>query len=64
MGSSKCSIQSFWIIMARQHFSPEVTVKGLRSAVYPMQWMGLMVICCGMALQRIGMLGRWSTWPV
>jgi hypothetical protein len=27
-----------------------------RSAVYPMQWMGLM-ICCGMAVQRMGMLG-------
>ena len=22
--------------------------KGLRSVVYQMQWMGLMVICCGM----------------
>ena len=29
----------------------------LRSAVYPMQWMGLMVICCGMAVKRMGMLG-------
>jgi hypothetical protein len=27
-----------------------------RSDVYPMQWMGLM-ICCGMALKEMGMLG-------
>ena len=30
--------------MARQHISPEVTVKG------PVLWMGLMV-CCGMTMQ-------------
>ena len=29
----------------------------LRSAIYPMQWMGLMTICCGMAVQRKEMLG-------
>jgi len=35
-----------------------VTVKGfLRSAVYPMQRMGLMVVFCGMALKRMGKLG-------
>ena len=28
----------------------------LGSAVYAMQWMGLMMICCGMALQKLGML--------
>ena len=28
----------------------------LRSAVYPMQWTRLM-ICCGMAVKRMGMLG-------
>jgi hypothetical protein len=28
----------------------------LRSAVYPMQWMGLM-ICCGMAVKMVGMCG-------
>jgi len=27
----------------------------LRSAVYPVQWMGLMLICCGMAVKRMGM---------
>jgi hypothetical protein len=28
----------------------------LRSAVYPMQWMGLMMVGCGMAVKRMGML--------
>jgi len=26
----------------------------LRSAVYPMQWTGLMVVRCGMAVKRMG----------
>jgi hypothetical protein len=26
------------------------------SAVYPMQWMGPMKICCGMAIKRMGLL--------
>jgi len=44
--------------MAWQSISPEVIVKGfLRSAVYPMQWMGLVMICCGVAVKRMGMLG-------
>jgi hypothetical protein len=29
----------------------------LRSVVYPMQWIGLMMIWCGMAVKGIGMLG-------
>ena len=29
----------------------------LRSAIYPMQQMVLMVICCGMAVKGMGMLG-------
>ena len=29
----------------------------LRSAVYPVHWMGLMMICCGMTVKRMGMLG-------
>jgi hypothetical protein len=36
---------------------PKLTVKGLRSAVYPMQWMGPMMICCRMTVKRMGMLG-------
>jgi hypothetical protein len=26
--------------------------------VYPMQWVRPMMICCGMAVKRMGMLGR------
>ena len=37
--------------MAWQHISPDVTLKG------PMQWMGLMIMCYGMAVKRMGMLG-------
>jgi len=40
--------------MAWQYISPEVTVKGFRSAAYPMEWMGR-IICCGMTVKRIGM---------
>jgi hypothetical protein len=32
-------------------------LKSFKSAVYPLQWMGLMMICCGMAVKRMGMLG-------
>jgi len=39
------------IVTAFQHVSPEVTVKG------PVQWTGLMIICCGMAVKWMGMLG-------
>ena len=31
--------------------------KGLRSALYPMQWMGLIMVCCGMAVMSREMLG-------
>jgi hypothetical protein len=44
-----------WIVIALQHISPEVTV--LRSVVYPMQWLALMMICCGMAVEWKGKLG-------
>jgi len=27
------------------------------SAIYPVQWMGLMMICCGMAVMGVRMLG-------
>jgi hypothetical protein len=30
--------------MAWQRISPEVIVKGFKSAVYPMQWMGLVML--------------------
>jgi hypothetical protein len=29
----------------------------LRSAIYPRQWMGLMMVCCGMVVKRLGILG-------
>jgi hypothetical protein len=32
-----------------------VSGKGFKNAIYPMQWMGLMTICCGMAVKRMGM---------
>jgi hypothetical protein len=28
----------------------------LRSAVYPVQWIGLVMICCGMAVKKMEML--------
>jgi len=37
--------------MAWQCISPEVTVQG------PTWWMRQMVICCGMTVKRLGMLG-------
>jgi len=43
-----------WIITATQHIPSEVNMKGLRSAVYRKQWM---MICCGMAVKSMGMLG-------
>jgi hypothetical protein len=43
--------------MERQIISPAVTVKGFKSAAYPTQRMGLMMICCGIAVTRMGMLG-------
>jgi hypothetical protein len=30
-------------------------MRGFRSAVYPMEWMGLIMMCCGMAVKRMGM---------
>jgi hypothetical protein len=43
--------------MAWQCIPPEVSVKVLRGAVYQMQWVGLMMICCGMTVKWMGMLG-------
>ena len=42
--------------MAWQHNSPEV-IRVLESAVCPMQWMGMMIIHCEEAVNRMGMLG-------
>ena len=46
-----------WIMTAWQHISPEVTVKDLKQCCISVQWMGLFVICCGMAVKWVGMLG-------
>jgi hypothetical protein len=46
-----------WIITAWQCISPEVTVKGFKKRIHPMQYMGLMKICCGMTVKRMGILG-------
>jgi len=46
------------IITACQGISPEAFGKGfLRIVVYPVQWFRLMMICCGMAMKMLGMLG-------
>jgi hypothetical protein len=44
-----------WIITASERIAPEMAVKSFEKCVYPMQWMRLM-ICCAMALKRMGML--------
>jgi hypothetical protein len=46
-----------WIITAWQRISLEVTVKGFKKCCISNTMEGLMMICCGMALQRMGMLG-------
>jgi hypothetical protein len=38
--------------------SPEATVKGLKKCrISSVMGMGLMMICCGMAVKKMGMLG-------
>jgi len=61
MKKYKC-IWLVWIITACHHISPEVTAKGFKKCWYPMQWMSLMVVGCGMTLKRLGMLGEWEKW--
>jgi len=35
-----------------------VALKGVKKCcIYPVQWMGLMMVCGGMAVKRMGMLG-------
>jgi hypothetical protein len=46
-----------WIIMSWQCVSPEVTVKSFKTAVYPKQWKGLVIISCGVTARRRGVLG-------
>ena len=47
-----------WIITAWQYISAEVILKGFKKCcIYPMQWMGLIMVRCEMAVERIRMLG-------
>ena len=39
-----------------EHFTKSDCEGFLRNAAYPMQWTGLMTICCGIAVE-VGMLG-------
>ena len=43
--------------MEWQHSSSLLTEGFLRSDVYSLQWMGLMLICCGMAVKKVRMSG-------
>jgi len=45
-----------WIIIARLCISPEVNEQGFTKCFISTS-MRLLVICCGMALKRMGMLG-------
>jgi hypothetical protein len=45
-----------WIIVTWQCISPEVIVKGFKNCCI-FTAMRVMVICCGMAVKRMGMLG-------
>jgi hypothetical protein len=49
-----------WIIMSWQCSSPELIVKGFKKSCISsdiINWMGLVKICCGMTVKRMGMLG-------
>ena len=46
-----------WIIRAWQCISPEVTVKGFWKCCISSAVGEPVMICCGMALKRVGMLG-------
>jgi hypothetical protein len=37
--------------------SPDVMVKGFRKCCMSMEWMALMIMCCGIAAKRRRMLG-------
>jgi hypothetical protein len=46
-----------WLVAVWECNSTELLVWVLKSAKYPLQQMGLMRICCGMTVGRMGMLG-------
>jgi hypothetical protein len=37
------------------HLTKSDSEEFLTSSLYPMQWMGLMIICCGMTVKTMGM---------
>jgi hypothetical protein len=40
------------------HLTRSVVCEGFSEVLYvQLQWMGLMMICCGMAVKKMGMLG-------
>jgi hypothetical protein len=45
-----------WITTAWQRISPDITVKGFKQCCVSSAMMGLMM-CCGMTVKRMGMLG-------
>jgi len=50
-----------WIITAWQHISPKVTVKGFKKCCISTVMDGQVMICCGMAVKRMGMhLGKYG----
>jgi len=46
-----------WVITAEQHILPEETVKGFTKCCIPSLMVSLVLICCGMAVGRVGILG-------
>jgi hypothetical protein len=52
----KWIVYSMWITTTWQLISPEVVVKGLRSAEYSKKLMKLMLTHCGMTVRSLGML--------
>ena len=43
--------------MEWQHISPEVNVKGSKKCCISKTVDGLIMVCCGMAVKKMGMLG-------
>jgi hypothetical protein len=43
--------------MEWQHISPERIVKGFKKCLYPLHWLGLIMIRCGITVKRMRMLG-------
>jgi hypothetical protein len=46
-----------WIVTAWPHIAPEVIVRGFKKCCISSAVDGLMALCCGMAVKRMGILG-------